>query len=384
MTDIPKLAIIITHPIQYYSPLFNLINERDNIKIKVFYTWERGAGSFDQGFGKNVDWDIPLLKGYNFEFISNNGVKKRGFWDLKNPALNGSISKWGATHLLVFGWNYYSHLKAMRHFKGKIPVLFRGDSHLLNEKIGLKRFVRRITLNWIYKFIDTALFVGTNNKAYFLKHGLKANQLVFAPHAIDNDRFSGAKYQHLDEEVSNTRSKLGIKETDIVFSYIGKLEDVKQVDLLVEAFKNLKNRNIKLLIVGNGKNETEIKYASQTDNRILFMDFQNQSAMPAIYRIADFYVLPSKSETWGLAVNEAFACGRPAILSDKVGCAVDLIQEGETGFVFKSGSVVDLNDKLNQAIYSDHRVMGLKAFNLIQSWSFDSIANSLEQLCKNV
>ncbi len=112
-----RLAIISTHPIQYNAPMFKLMANRHIIKLKVFYTWERSSDSFDTGFGRKIEWDIPLLEGYDYEFISNNGNHKRGFWDLKNPNLNDAIRSWGATHLLVFGWNYYSHFRAMFHFK---------------------------------------------------------------------------------------------------------------------------------------------------------------------------------------------------------------------------------------------------------------------------
>ena len=65
-----KIAIISTHPIQYYAPLFNLLAKK--IEIKVFYTWgEESIKKFDPGFGKKVEWDIPLLEGYNFQFLKN-------------------------------------------------------------------------------------------------------------------------------------------------------------------------------------------------------------------------------------------------------------------------------------------------------------------------
>src|SRR5215207_1918460 len=99
-----KLAVIITHPIQYYAPLFKLLTERGKIKLKVFYTWERGAEKFDVGFGKAFDWDIPLLEGYEYTFVSNKGNQKKGFWNVKNPGLIREIKDWGPQAILVYGW----------------------------------------------------------------------------------------------------------------------------------------------------------------------------------------------------------------------------------------------------------------------------------------
>ena len=83
----------------------------------------------------------------------------------------------GPDFLMVIGWNFRSHLGSMRYFKGKIPVCFKGDSTLLDEKPGLKRKLRRIFLRWVYSKVDYALYVGKNNHDYFRIHGLRENQL---------------------------------------------------------------------------------------------------------------------------------------------------------------------------------------------------------------
>ena len=138
-----KLAIITTHPVQYNAPLFRLLTERNNIKIKVFYTWSQTASGvkFDPGFGKTIEWDIPLLDGYEYNFVENISAKpgSHHYKGINNPTLIKEIKEWNADSLLVYGWNFKSHLKALCFFKNKIPVLFRGDSTLLDEKPGLKK-----------------------------------------------------------------------------------------------------------------------------------------------------------------------------------------------------------------------------------------------------
>ncbi len=192
-----KLAIIITHPIQYYSPLFKLISERNKIQIKVFYTWEQSQEKvFDEKFGQEIKWDIPLLEGYDYTFVKNT-AKNSGsahFYGVINPTLIKEIEEWQAGAVLIFGWNHQSHFKAMRYFKGKIPVYFRGDSTLIDPLPRYKKVARKIILKYVYRFVDRAFYVGTNNKQYYLEYGLKPKQLVFAPHAIDNKRFERKKY----------------------------------------------------------------------------------------------------------------------------------------------------------------------------------------------
>lgn len=374
-----KLSIIITHPIQYYSPLFKLLAERNKIQIKVFYTWSQSKEKvYDEKFGQEIKWDIPLLEAYDYTFVKNRS-KNPGSGSFKgviNPTLIKEIKNWNPDSILVFGWNHHSHFKAMRYFKGKIPVYFRGDSTLLDEVSGIKTFLRRNWLKYVYRFIDYAFYVGTNNKQYFLKHGLKKNQLIFAPHAIDNERFydKSGKYS---EKAIHWRQELGLSEKDIVFLFVGKFESKKDPLLLIKAANQLPQH--KFLFVGNGELEKEMKNIASEN--VFFLPFQNQSLMPVIYRIGDIFVLPSKGpqETWGLAINEAMACAKPVLVSEKVGCAVDLIEKNKNGFIFKSGSLNDLIEKI--MFFSNNYVkFGEESLNKIKNRSFLNIVTSIENL----
>jgi glycosyltransferase involved in cell wall biosynthesis len=376
-----RLAIVTTHPIQYYAPIFRLLSERGNILVKVFYTWEKEAATFDKDFGKEVKWDIPLLDGYEYLFVSNEGNFGRDFRSVRNPGLIREIEAWGAQAVLFFGWNYYSHLKAMRYFKNRIPVFFRGDSTLLNERPGLKRMARRLFLRWIYRYVDVALYVGANNKAYFRAHGLKEDQLVFAPHAIDNDRFYD-KSGKFEEEAKRWKKELGISEPDRVLTYVGKFYDTKDLFLLLEAFIELNAPGWHLLFIGNGELETSLKEAAERSGNIHFLPFQNQSRMPVVYRIGDIFCLPSKGETWGLSVNEAMACSRALLLSDRCGCTIDLLVEGRNGSSFTSGNKKELVEKMKRLTGPDADIaaMGLFSAELIRSWSYNQVISAVERL----
>lgn len=378
-----RLAIITTHPIQYYAPVFSRLAVQEGMEVKVFYTWEKEAAKYDIDFGKEVEWDIPLLNGYDYSFVSNNGNTGSGFWDIKNAGLIAAIKEWNATTVLVIGWNYRSHLKAMVYFKGRIPVLFRGDSTLLDESGGIKKWLRRIFLKWIYRHVDYALYVGTANKAYFLKHGIKEQQLVFTPHAIDNNRFS----QLTDEQelfIKNTRQLFGIGTADITIVYCGKLLPKKNPLLLAQAVNNLKHKKLRVIFVGNGVLEQELTQAIAGNERMYLLPFQNQSMMPAVYRLGDIFCLPSAGpgETWGLAVNEAMACGRAVLVSDKVGCVVDLVQDGVNGYCFVSNDMNDLQKKINTMVSNRDRLaaMGKISSTLINDWNFDAIATAIKNV----
>lgn len=344
-----RLAIVTTHPIQYNAPLFRLLAQSGNLQIKVFYTWEqsRQGTKFDPGFGKTVTWDIPLLDGYEYEFVTNS-AKNPGshhFWGVQTPNLNQEIVNWAADAVLVYGWNFASHLACLRYFKGKIPVYFRGDSHLINEFPLWRKVSRKLLLRWVYKYIDYAFYVGTANREYFLNAGLSKEQLIFVPHAVDNKRFfdETGDYQ---AEATSLRKELRIPPEATTLLYAGKFEPVKDLLTLAEAFLNISTANLHLLLVGNGPLEGALKKRLKDHSNVRFLEFQNQRRMPVIYRLGDVFVLPSRSETWGLSINESMASSRAVLVSNKCGCSIDLVKEATNGYIFQAGNVQDLTEKI--------------------------------------
>jgi len=381
-----NLAIVTTHPIQYYAPMFRMLNNRGVIKIKVFYTWSQSKEGiyFDPGFGKKIEWDIPLLEGYDYTFVNNSSTRpgSHNFNGIINPTLNAEIEEWKPDAIFIVGWSFNSHLKCMRYFHKKVPILFRGDSTLLAEQIGPRLIIRTLFLKWVYRFIDYAMYVGTNNKLYFLRHGVKKSQLIFAPHAIDNDRFFD-KDNTYNTQAVNWRKNLGIQKNDIVFLYAGKLEYKKDPDLLIKAFIKLNNPETHLIILGNGPLEKKIKFKYSQTKNLHFIDFQNQTNMPVAYRLGDVLVLPSKGpvETWGLAVNEAMACSRVIIVSDRCGCGIDLVKDNINGYSFRRTNLKDLVRKMNLIISNKNKIqeMGNNSLEIIKDWSFEKICSQIEK-----
>ncbi len=384
-----KLAIVTTHPIQYNAPFFRLLNERGKVYPKVFYTWPQAIKSVkDIGFGEEIEWDIPLLNGYEWEVVEN--VSKNPgskSWDGINcPTLISRVLEFNPDAVFVYGWNLKSHYGVMRYFKGKIPVWFFGDSTLLDEKWGIKKLARRAWLYRVYKNIDKAFYVGANNKDYFLSHGVEEKQLVFFPHAIENERFYDDENKQYEKKAKEWRERLGYGEDDLIILFAGKFEPKKNPLLLIKSVKQVnsqlenKNNPIRLIMVGNGPLEIKLKQICNDDPNIKFLPFQNQSVMPIVYRLGDVFCLPSKGpgETWGLAVNEAMACGRPLIISNKVGCGRDLVRHGYNGIIFNSD--IELVEAIHSLLLGNQILQsGMVNRRLISDWNYKVKCESVEQ-----
>ena len=383
-----RLAIITTDPIQYNAPMFRLLASRNRIDIHVFYTWGESVlqDKFDPGFGKAIQWDVPLLEGYAYSFVKNISSRPGSdhYHGIDNPDLIRDIEAWKADAVLVYGWNYRSHLKAMRYFKGRIPVLFRGDSTLLDEQPGMRKYLRRAFLTWIYRHVDIALYVGRNSKTYFAAHGLKEHQLVFAPHAIDNDRFGNID-AGMEARVRSWRQELGFADEDLVVMFAGKLEPKKHPQFLLELGSRMEHLpRVRFLIVGNGVLEAELRKQVEGDGRFVFLGFQNQSVMPLVYRMGDIFLLPSKGpgETWGLALNEAMACGLPVMASDRCGGSPDLIGP-DNGLIFPHNDVGPAKAFLERVAGDPSllKKMGAASAKQVERFNFAAVAEAIENCC---
>ena len=118
------------------------------------------------------------------------------------------------------------------------------------------------------------------------------------------------------------------------FLYVGRLSPEKNLEFLIRAFSKLPE--LTLNIVGFGPQEEYLKSLAGTN--VVFHGAVANAELPKFYRANDVFVLPSKSEPWGMVVEEALNNGVPVLVSDRVGCAEEVVRDGENGLVFEACS----------------------------------------------
>ena len=351
MTDSPpgRLAVVLSHPVQYYSPWFRWLAAQAPVALKVFYLWDFGvAARRDRQFAMSFRWDVDLLEGYEHEFVPNlaRDPGTHHFRGLDNPALPDRLRAWRPDAVLLFGYAYRSHLGVI--LRPPAPLIFRGDSHLLGHA---PSWTKRFLLRQLYARFAAVTYVGQANRDYFRAFGVPDARLHFAPHSVDSTRFT--RDAAVAAAASRLRDELRLGGRKVIL-FAGKLLADKQPGALLEAFLDLNPRDFALVFVGDGAERValETRAAQLPDRPVRFLPFANQSGMPARYALADLFVLPSIGlyETWGLAVNEAMHLGVPCLVSDRVGCQRDLVIEGDTGWVFAATEPAALRAALARAL----------------------------------
>jgi glycosyltransferase involved in cell wall biosynthesis len=388
-----KLAVITTHPVQYYAPWFRCLAAETDIQLRVFYLWNPEVTRHrDRTFQRQVEWDIPLLDGYPWEWVPNRSKDpgSHHFMGLYNPAIVRRVIAFQPDAALLFGYAYLTHMLMIGSpYLKAIPFLFRGDSHLFGRPIPYPYSLKKIFRKLVFKRFARFLAVGKANHDYFLEHGVRNNQIDHCPHCVDNDRFSLTEQQRIRSR-NQWRQAWNIPDHHDVILFVGKFETKKQPVELLRAFLEADLDRTSLVFVGSGELERELRTLAGEAGaqQVVFSGFANQSVMPEVYAAADLLILPSRghAETWGLCVNEAMASGLPVIVSSHVGCGPDLVEPGKTGWVFDALSYHEMVRVLKEAVAvrEDWKKMGRLSRKTILNYSFSEAGRSLERSLKKL
>lgn len=331
-----KLCILTTHPIQYMAPWFGKLHQSANLDFHVIFLREPTAAQQGIGFGKVFTWDLPLRDGYESTVLQEG----ENFLSLPETLkrIHAQLRKLEPDAVLITGWNEpalalcYPLLKLMG-----IPALVRGESNDLRVRGPKAKFLHRLLL----QCVDGAVQIGAANKRFYINNKFPKRRIFPGAYFVDSERMLEMATINANQRDA-VRAQHGFARDDFVFAFVGKHVAFKRPMMLVEAAAicNAHKMPVKLLIAGSGELTADLQekaLALGVDAQ--FTGFLNQSEMWKAYVPADAFVLPSDhGETWGLVTNEAMLFGLPVIVSTAVGCAEDLVIDGETGYTFDGGA----------------------------------------------
>ena len=381
-----RIAVINTHPIQYFAPLYAALNRADDIDITALYLSDFSLrGAMDKGFGREVTWDIDLLEGYRSKFVGRNWrtIEPGGFTSMVVPALIGELSRDRYDAVWIHGHGNAAAFVALAAARLKgLPVFMRGDSNPLLPRSRAKSVLRRPLIGALYAACTGLLAVGSANRDYYRAMGVPDSKITLVPYAVDNDRFVRAS-QVTAAERTAMRQRLGVNDDAPIILYASKFQWWKHPDDLLEAFLRIRARGVAahLVFVGSGDLEAKLRAAAADEPNVHFPGFFNQSDLPHVFAASDLFALPSSIEPWGLIVNEVMCAGLPVVVAREVGCVPDLVHEGVNGAIFAAGDIGALAAALER-IAGDATLrtnMGPQSRRIIDHWSFRECLTGLRE-----
>jgi len=360
---LPRLGVLDLHPIQYHTPLYQRLTARANVRLDVLYLSEHGLKPvLDPGFGVPIAWDIDLLSGYEHEFLARS-----------LSARARRLARWLRCHDTVVTYGH-SNPWMLAGAAGSralgVPYLLRGDSGPHGQSGGIRGALRYAIARAVVSGSAGGLAVGHRNELFYARYG--ASRIVFAPHSVDNERFARPPAVGRPELLA----RWGLDDRYPVIMFCGKLKPAKRPLDLAAAVGRLGTR-VTVLFVGGGDLAGQVG-SMLPQGRGVVTGFVNQAELPSYYHAADILVLPSQSEPWGLVINEAMTAGVLPIVSDRVGCAPDLV--AGLGEVYPCGDVEALTAALHRGLarIGDPGLAGLLR-RRVDGYGIDATAAGFEQ-----
>lgn len=391
-----RLAYFVSHPIQYQAPLLRRIAQEPDIDLTVFFSSDVSARAYnDPGFGVRIKWDVPLLDGYQYEFLPRlRDADHLSFATPLNYGIFHRLRRGKFDAAWVFGYERLVSLNAILAANLlRIPVILRAESNLNDRLRSMPKLAaKRVFSRLLRPGIKCVMPIGKANRQYWTYY-FGANFPMFPmPYAVDNEFFR-RKAIEASPHREQLRREFGLDPGRPVILYASKLQTRKRCVDLLEAYIRLApapgvDPPAYLLIVGDGEERPRLEARARESglSGVRFLGFRNQTELPHIYDLCDIFVLPSIHETWGLIVNEVMNAGRAIIVSDHVGCQPDLVRDGYNGFVYPAFDVAALFRCL-QRLLDDPGLctsMGQNSLRMIQRYSFEEDVKGLRQALKHI
>ena len=343
-----RLAILVSHPIQYFRPVFAELSRQNNLELRVFFGCDHGRrSSLDPDFGVSFAWDVPADAGFPHAFVSRAPLEQLSCLSSALPlawrAARG-ISAWQPDQVLIFAYTpiFISLSTLLLKIQGQTLLLRADGTDRAFPRSWLKSSIKDAVLRLWYRQFRHVFPIGGDSDRHFARLGVATSRRHPVPYAVDVDFFA-QQHQNWSPQRLSLRRELGIGPTDLVLLWSAKMTPVKAPFLLVEALAALPEavrRRFWFVAMGDGplRQSFEAQLKGLLPGRTRFLGFCNQSEIGRGYAMADALVFPStQGETWGLVVNEALQFGLAVITSDHPGCVADLLASERS---IPSGSAV--------------------------------------------
>jgi glycosyltransferase involved in cell wall biosynthesis len=374
-----KVVTLALAPFPYHADLYRALAMEPQLEFSALFCSNEGIRPRDGGFGNAITWDSDLVGGYSHTFLprANKNHFEGKFFSLRDWDVIRVIRREKPEVLWIHNYNYLTLvLAALTQRLSGGAVAFRGDFTLLVDRPLWKRAIKSASLPLLFNG-SYGLHSGSEAKHWMRKYGIPDARLVFVPMSIDNSAFQ-RRAKELRPNRDAFKRDFGLPEGYPTILFVGRLVEMKQPLLLLDAFARVRAKCVcSLLVVGSGPLEQAMR--QQVDDLgvpdVHFAGFLNQSRISEAYTAADVLALPSDAnESWGLVVNEAMNHELPVVVSTEVACGPDLVHPGETGYIVSTKGPDDLAQKLlSLTLDSELRQrLGANALKTIDKWGIDA------------
>jgi glycosyltransferase involved in cell wall biosynthesis len=352
-----KLALLTEIAAPFRIPLFNALAAEEGVELRVLF-----LAAADP---RRTHYDLHADEfRFDWRVLPGRELRRGARWVVVNRGVLRELRRFGPDVVGVGGWNQPAFWQALAYTKARrIPLLVWVEStarDARSQALPLELAKRALIRGASGFFVP-----GRASVEYLRGLGVSPERIAVAPNAVDAELFGAAAGPRDGKECT--------------FLYVGRLDPEKGVDVLLRAFERVPGE---LVIIGGGTEEAALR--TQASERVHFIGQLDRDELVPHYAAADVFVLPSRSEPWGMVLNEAAAAGLPLVATDGVGAAHELIEDGVNGFRVPEGNADALAEALGRLAADEgfRRRAGTRSRELVRPFTPEAWAKGVVELAR--
>jgi len=336
-----RRLVILTEIISPYRiPLFNALAQNAEVDLHVIFLAETDPDLRQWQIHKEgIEFSYQILRSWRRRFGRYNALLNRG--------VGRTLAEAAPDVILCGGYNYVASWQALFWARAyNVPFFLWSESNVQDLRRG--HVVVELLKTKFLRRCSGFVVPGQSALEYLRIQKVEERTVFVAPNAVDNDFFAAAAAA-AKRDAARWRRELDLPER--YFLFVGRVVREKGVFELLSAYAKLEEsmrQQVGLVLVGDGacRPQLELQAASISPGVVRFAGFAQQGQLATHYALAEMLILPTYTDTWGLVVNEAMACGLPVIVSKVAGCAADLVKENWNGLLVEPRDVSSLTSAM--------------------------------------
>jgi glycosyltransferase involved in cell wall biosynthesis len=375
-----RLAVVLPEPTPYRTGMLDLLAERTDVDLTVVY-----AGSSVQ----RRTWDVVL----RHRALLVEGRRVPGAYRVLRHDYPLSLGVFRALRasrpevVVLSGWSTFaSQATSVWCRRNGVPYILLVESNERDARPGWRRTVKNAVVPTVVGAAAEVLVVGTLARESMLSRGVHADRISIVANTVDVRRF-GREADELTSRRDALRAEAGVGVDDVAVLSVARLAREKGLDTLVRAVASAAEPRLVLLLAGSGPEREHLaSLAAEVGARLVLLPDTPWERIVERYVIADVFALLSRHEPWGVVVNEAAACGLPLVLSDRVGAAFDLLDDGRNGVLVPVDDVAAAEEAI-RGLAADpvrRRAMGAASRQIASDWGYEPSIERLVRVVRRV
>jgi glycosyltransferase involved in cell wall biosynthesis len=374
------VAFVLPEPTPYRNPMLDVLADRDEVDLTAVYA----AGSVQQR-----EWELETVH----RSVVPQGRRLPGARRILRhdypvtPGVLGALRAAQPGVVVVSGWSTFASQAAIAWCRvRRVPYVLLVESNDRDQRPGWRRAVKGAIVPSVVRGAAHVLVVGTLARESMLERGADPARLDVFADTIDVAAFA-ARADALARRRETLRREAGIGADDVAVLSVARLSPEKGLDTLVRAVAAAGDPRVVLVLAGSGPERKRLEaLAREVGVRLVLLPYTPWGRIPEVYAVADVFALLSTHEPWGVVVNEAAASGLPLVLSDRVGAAHDLLDDGRNGMLVPAADPEAAGDAIRVlAAHPERRhAMGAASREVVAGWGYEPSIETLIAVVRRV